>query len=59
MRIEMIACTTNRWYFLMIPSICLFYDSKEKAVGVAFMWLNFIVGAQVSRNKVIIKNNKY
>lgn len=53
----MIAYTTNRWYFLMIPSICLFYDSKEKAAGAALMWFNFIVGAQVSRNKVIIKNN--
>ena len=41
----------------MVPSLCVYYDREEEAAGVAFMWLNFIVGAQVSRNKVTIKNN--
>ena len=50
MRIEMIAYITNRWYFLMIPSICLFYDSKEKAAGAALMWLNGIIGIQIGKS---------
>ena len=46
----MIAYTTNRWYFLLIPSICLFYDSKEKAAGAALMWLNGIIGMQIGKS---------
>jgi hypothetical protein len=59
MKIEGIANWTAQWYFLLVPSLCCFYDRDQKAVGVAFMWFNFIVGAQVRRDddKVVIKNN--
>jgi hypothetical protein len=59
MKIEGIANWTAQWYLLMVPSLCCFYDRGQKAVGVAFMWLNFIVGAQVRRDddKVVINNN--
>ena len=57
MEIQGIANWTTPWYIVLVPSLCVYYDREEEAVGVAFMWLNFIVGAQVSRNKVSIKNN--
>lgn len=59
MEIQGIANWTTPWYFLLVPSLCCFYDRDQKAVGVVFMWLNIIVGAQVRRDddKVVIKNN--
>ena len=57
MEIQGLASWTTQWYFIIVPSLCVYYDREEEAAGVAFMWLNFTVGAQVSRNKVTIKNN--
>ena len=58
MKIEGIANWTAQWYWLIMPSLCCFYDRDQKAVGVAFMWLNFIVGAQVRKDDtIVIKNN--
>ena len=57
MKIEGIANWTAQWYILLVPSLCVYYDREEEAAGVAFMWLNFVVGAQVSKNKVTINNN--
>ena len=57
MKIEGIANWTAQWYLLLVPSLCCFYDRDQKAVGVALMWLNFIVGAQVRMDDTIVINN--
>ncbi len=59
MKIEGIWNWTTPWYWLIVPSLCCFYDKEQQAVGVAFLWLNFIVGAQVRRDDdtVVITNN--
>ena len=57
MKIEGILNWTTPGYWLIVPSLCVYYDREEEVAGVAFMWLNIIVGAQVSKKKVTIKNN--
>ena len=59
MKIEGILNFTTPGYWLIVPSLCCFYDREQKAAGVVLMWLNFIVGAQVRRDDdtVVITNN--
>ena len=51
MKIEFSAVWAAQWYFFIIPSICIFFDRNERAFGLAFAWLNFMVGVQASKKK--------
>lgn len=57
MKIEFSAVWAAQWYFLIIPSMCIFFDRNERAFGLAFAWLNFMAGVQVSKNKITIKKD--
>jgi hypothetical protein len=58
MIVEGILNTTQPWYFLAIPSLCFFYDKDQKALGVAFMWLNIVAGLQFRKNDKVVINKK-
>ena len=57
MEIQGIASWTTPWYFIIVPSLCVYYDREEEAAGVAFMWLNFIVGVQARVDDTTVNNN--
>ena len=58
MRIEYGLVWAAQWYFLLVPTLCVFFDRNERSFGVALAWLNFMAGIQASKNKITINKEK-